>query len=166
MLEEIVVEPARELCGVVDAALQALGNVQQAEIHLQTLLGIAQEEALLEIRHRGALLQPEIGGDDRPSGHAADEVDMVKERSATRRTWHLRLVEAGEHAVREGRSARPAAGKGQGHHGVVVVGRIANTVGCVSYAPHPGSELGSDRCAVLHQRLVDRIVLYGGASNQ
>jgi hypothetical protein len=57
-LEQIVVKPTRQLRRVVDAALQSLGDVQQAQIHLQTLLRVAQKEALLEIAIASRLFSP------------------------------------------------------------------------------------------------------------
>ncbi len=144
MLVQIIVEPFRECGRIVDAALEALSDAEQIEIHLQIGFGVAQQEALLEVGERLALFQPVIGRQHRAAGDASDEVDAVEQGR-----WaigHRRLVKSSQHAVGKRRRASAAAGKGQRNHRVVGQGLGA------------AAEFKRLRSAG-RQRLIDRLVV-------
>ena len=120
--------------------------LKRLRFDLQPFLGVAQQEALLEIGHRLALLQPVIGGKDRSARYAGDEVDAVKQRCRAASAY-LRLVEAGQHAVGERRRARAATRERQRDDRVVVIGLDV------------AAEFGANLLGAGSERLVDRLVV-------
>ena len=99
-------------------------DIAEAEIGLQRLLGIAQEEALLEIGERRAPLQPVIGGKHRAAGNAGEKVERGRAATPARCGVGTRVSSKPvQHAVGKRRRARAAAGERQRHdHVVVIVG--------------------------------------------
>jgi hypothetical protein len=83
-LEEVLIEPARELTGIVDAASNSTHHAERTGSRRQRLLPVTEQEAFAKVGKRGALFQAVVGGKDRTTGHPGYEVHAIDERTRSR----------------------------------------------------------------------------------
>ena len=117
--EQIVVEPARQVRGVVQAAADRAAEIHDRNPGVQRLLGVAQQEALAEVAERLAPAQAVVSGEHRPAGDAGHEIDAVEQRYVLAAVADAGAIDLLEHTERERRRARAAAGEGKAHHDVI-----------------------------------------------
>ena len=111
--EQIVVQPARQFCLVVDAAAERRTEGVQSHVGVDAFLGVAQKKTFAEIAKPGAALQPDISGEHRAAGDAGENIDMLEQGGFLAEDAHPGFFDLFENAITEGRGAGAAAGKSQ-----------------------------------------------------
>jgi len=143
-VEQMSIQPTRKCRGVVDAAVQPLGEVEEGHRGLQRLLAVREQEALLEVGQRRALSQAVIGREHRAARDAGDEVELVEQRLRAAVDRGAGLVKALEDAVGEGRGAGAATRERHRDDGVVE-GRLRIGVDFGGDLPRPAGKRNVDR---------------------
>jgi hypothetical protein len=76
-------------------------------------LDVLAQEAVLEVLEDPVAVEPVVGGGEAAARHRGDDVHLVEQALAPPVDHHLGVAELLEDAVREGRSAGPAAREGE-----------------------------------------------------